>query len=72
MSAKYIPALTPEIFDQLTAYENSEIGELNREMTQNLKVLEQSVKEAKTLVHQTQSKVEELALSLEKIKEPKK
>jgi peptidoglycan hydrolase CwlO-like protein len=70
MSARHIPSLTPAVFDQLATDEISRLQSLNQEMTENLKVIEQDVREAKTLVRQTQSKVDELAVSIDKIKEP--
>jgi phage shock protein A len=72
MSARHIDALVPVGFEELVVLENIQLRQIKKEMSKNLDGLEQGVQEAKKLVRQTQSKVEELASSIGKIEEPPK
>jgi hypothetical protein len=70
MSARHSPSPTPASPEELLLAENAQLKELNQEMKKNLDGLEQGVQEAKILVRQTQSKVEKLAASMDKVPEP--
>ena len=70
MSARRIDELVPAGMEEAVVFESSELRQINQQMKENLEGLERDVKEAKTLVRQTQSKVEELAVSVGKIEEP--
>lgn len=66
MSARHVKELVPAGMEDVVS-DSSNLVAINREMAKNLEGLEEDVKEAKTLVRQTQSKVEELASALGKI-----
>jgi hypothetical protein len=72
MSAKHLPTLTAVDFEELACLERSQLKQLKRETIKNMDGLEQDIKDAKRLVRQTQGKVEELAISFDKIEEEKK
>ncbi len=72
MSARHIDALVPVGLEEMVVIENIQLRQIKKEMVKNLDGLEQGVQEAKTLVRQTQSKVDELASSINKIEEPQK
>lgn len=67
MSARRIDELVPAGMEEAVVFETSELRQINQEMKENLEGLERDVKEAKTLIRQTQSKVDELASSVGKI-----
>ena len=67
MSARHIHGLTTADFEKMVSFENTQIKQINCEMRENLDGLEQDVREAKSLVHETQSKVDELVESIGKI-----
>jgi phage shock protein A len=72
MSARHSTWLTPDNPEELLLAENAQLRQLNREMKKNLDGLEQGVQEAKTIVQQTQSKMDKLEASIDKIEEPDK
>ena len=67
MSARHIHGLSAADFEKMSSFENIQLKQINGEMRENLDGLEQDVREAKSLVRETQSKVDELAESLGKI-----
>jgi hypothetical protein len=71
MSARRVDGMVPTGLEELIIFENSHLKQINGEMKKNLDGLEQDVKEAQKLVHKTQSKVEELAISIGEIEKPK-
>ncbi len=72
MSARHVDALMPAGLEGLILFEDSQLKKTNKEMKKNLDGLEHDVKEAKKLVNDTRSKVEELAISVGKIDGTKK
>lgn len=72
MSARHVDALMPAGLEGLILFEDSQLKKTNKEMKKNLDGLEHDVKEAKKLVNDTRSKVEELAISVGKMDGTKK
>ncbi|HTR41821.1 MAG TPA: hypothetical protein VMH87_09425 [Pseudomonadales bacterium] len=70
MSARLSEWITSAGSEDLLFVENAQLKQLNQEMKKNLDDLQQDMQEAKILVKQTQSKVEKLAASVDKIQEP--
>lgn len=70
MSARHSEWITSDGSEDLLFAENIELKQLNLEMKKNLDGLQQDVQEAKLLFKQTQSKVDKLAASVDKIEEP--
>ena len=70
MSARRIDELVPAGMEEAVVFDSADLTQINREMKKNLEGLERDVKDAKTLVRQTQSKVDELASSIGKIEKP--
>lgn len=76
MSARHTTWVTEVNPENSFSTENTQLQqlhqELHREVEKNLDGLEQEVQEAKVLVRKTQSKVDKLEASIDKIKEPDK
>lgn len=70
MSARRIDELVPAGMEDVVVFESSDLKQINQEIKENLEGLERDVKEAKTLVRETQSKVDELASSIGEVQEP--
>lgn len=72
MSARHITWVEEVNPEDLLLAENIQLKQLNQEMKKNLDGLEQGVHEVKVIVRKTQSKMDKLEASIDKIEEPDK
>lgn len=72
MSARHITWVAEDSPEDLLLAENIQLRQLNHEMKKNLDGLQQGVQEVKVIVRKTQSKMDKLEASIDKIEEPDK
>jgi hypothetical protein len=72
MSARHITWVEEASPEDLLLAENVQLKQLNQEMKKNWDGLEQGVQEVKVIVRKTQSKMDKLEASIDKIEEPDK